>query len=145
MFIRSFGCDLKIEIWHNDELSAEDIEKMELLPNVYCRNIKLIGGDDFLVLTGKRLYAAKGAALLLTELDEVLLIDADNIPARDPTFLFQSDPFVETGAIFWKDYWMTRPDNPIFKILGLECTNENEQESGEIVLKRSNPGVYKAL
>jgi alpha 1,2-mannosyltransferase len=40
---------------------------------------------------------------------------------------------------------MTRPDNPIFQILDMECADENEQESGQIVIKRSKPGVYKAL
>jgi hypothetical protein len=94
---------------------------------------------------GSRMYAMKGAALLHTSFDEILFLDSDNIPARDPTFLFETDAFKETGALFWKDYWMTKPNNPIYKILDLPCVEENEFESGQMVIKKSKKGVQEAL
>ena len=148
-FIRSYGCTLPVEIWHNNELSIKEIEKIESLGNVQARNTKdfnmeLTDSHEFTVFD-YRLYSMKGAALILSRFDEILLLDADNVPARDPSFLFESDPFKETGALFWKDYWMTRCDNPIFKILELECIDENQQESGQLVIKKSSPGVLMAL
>jgi alpha 1,2-mannosyltransferase len=92
-----------------------------------------------------RLYAMKGAALLFSSFDEILFLDCDNIPARDPSFLFETEAFIETGALFWKDFWMTKPNNPIYPILDLKCVKEQEFESGQMVIKKSFPGVFKAL
>jgi hypothetical protein len=77
---------------------------MESFPGVYVKNFKEYGLDTLFIPSGSRMYSIKGAALLLTEFDEVLLLDADNIPARDPTFLFETDAFKETGALFWKGF-----------------------------------------
>jgi alpha 1,2-mannosyltransferase len=118
---------------------------MESLANVSVKNAKDYGINHIFVPKGSRFYSMKGLALIHSDFDEILLLDADNIPAKDPTFLFNSPAFTETGAIFWKDYWTTRYDNPIFKILNLRCTNENEQESGQLMIKKSRPGVEKAL
>ena len=59
--------------------------------------------------------------------------------------MLHSKPFRETGAIFWKDFWKTKPENPIWKILGIPCDNEHEQESGQIVVDKSRPDTWKAL
>ena len=67
------------------------------------------------------------------------------MPFRDPTFLFDTAPFKETGAIFWKDFWKTKPENPIWKILDIPCDNEHEQESGQIVVDKTRPDTWKAL
>jgi hypothetical protein len=44
-------------------------------------------------------FALKAAALLLSRFKEVLLMDADNTPLRDPSFLFDSPAFRSTGAV----------------------------------------------
>ncbi len=38
-------------------------------------------------------------------LAQVLLLDADSMPLRDPTHLFQAAAFVEHGSLFWPDFW----------------------------------------
>jgi hypothetical protein len=35
--------------------------------------------------------------------EEVLFLDADNLPARDPSFLFDEPLYRQTGAVFWPD------------------------------------------
>ena len=67
------------------------------------------------------------------------------MPLKDPTFLFYTKPFIETGAIFWKDFWLTRPDNPIWRILGIECDQEYEQESGQLVIDKGKHATWQAL
>ena len=49
-------------------------------------------------------YLYKTSALLQSSFDEVLWLDADVIPLRDPTFLFENDAYVQSGALFWPDY-----------------------------------------
>lgn len=55
----------------------------------------------------------KGAALVeaTKRFDDVLMLDSDNIPVRDPAFLFDSVEFKELGAVFWPDYWKDQPEN----------------------------------
>lgn len=36
---------------------------------------------------------------------QVLYLDADNIPVRDPSQLFASAQYNASGALFWQDYW----------------------------------------
>jgi hypothetical protein len=129
---------------HNDELGPDSIGWLESIPRVVTKNIAKIR-SGIKAPEGSKMYNMKGAAIVTSEFDEILLLDADNIPVRDPTFLFDEPAFRETGAVFWKDFWKTRPDNAIYKILELECTDEFEQESGQILLKKSHPGVMKAL
>jgi hypothetical protein len=35
----------------------------------------------------------------------VIYLDADNIPLRDPAFLFESSEYNATGALLWQDFW----------------------------------------
>ena len=77
-------------------------------------------------------FQVQVASILSSKLDEILFLDSDNTAVTDPSFLFDSQAFIETGAIFWKDFWKTNPKNPIWDILELECVDEFEQESGQV-------------
>ncbi|CAH0478671.1 unnamed protein product [Peronospora belbahrii] len=89
--------------------------------------------------------------LMVTDaFDNVLLLDADNFAVRDPKYLFDTQEFLETGAIFWPDFW--KPGNTIFNInkesylwefIGLDYINAFEQESGQVLINRRMH--YKAL
>lgn len=65
-----------------------------------------------------------------------MFLDSDNIPTRDPSFLFDTVEYKEKGAIFWPDFWKTATENKIFKILEIECQDVWEQESGQIVIDK---------
>ena len=61
-----------------------------------------------------KLYAA-----LHCPFAEVLYLDADNGPTRDPSFLFDEPEYHGVGAIFWPDYdyWRLKPD--VWEIFGM--------------------------
>jgi hypothetical protein len=71
------------------------------------------------------------------------LIDSDNCPVKDPTFLFESPEFKQTGALFWPDFWRTALDNPIWNIVGIKPVSEWEQESGQLLIDKQKS--WKAL
>lgn len=152
-FLRHFGCTLDVEVWHLDELRSEDIAKLEKFENVKVMNLADVRTIHVERDVDGKIYQLKTAALFHSHFDEILFLDSDNVAARDPTFLFDSPAYRETGAIFWKDFWYlysshsrkTRQDNPIWRILGLQCVDEFEQESGQMVINKSAPGVLKAL
>jgi hypothetical protein len=75
----------------------------------------------------------------------VLLLDADNVPVRDPTFLFESAPYRATGALFWPDY-ATKPGPAIlWRALGIRRPAEPEFESGQILVDKRRCGKALAL
>lgn len=47
----------------------------------------------------------KVAALLHCSFDEVLLLDADNIPLFDPSYLFSDRLYRQHRNLFWPDFW----------------------------------------
>ena len=60
---------------------------------------------------------------------EVLFLDSDNIPTRDPTYMFDAPPYKRLRAMFWPDYWKTAAVNPVWAMLGVRCRDEFESES----------------
>ncbi len=85
----------------------------------------------------------KPYAILHSKFEEVLFIDVDNIPVRNPEFLFDSLPYRETGAIFWPDIWRLAPHRLIWSICGIDFRDEREFESGQIVIDKRR--CWKAL
>ncbi|KAJ8557006.1 hypothetical protein ON010_g8961 [Phytophthora cinnamomi] len=93
-------------------------------------------------------FNTKVYALANSGLDQVLFLDTDNTPVKDPTYLFTTQEFIQTGAIFWPDFW--QPTNTIFNInketllwelLGIPFVDMFEQESGQLLIDRRRAAV----
>ncbi|KAF8499359.1 mannosyltransferase putative-domain-containing protein [Gautieria morchelliformis] len=92
-------------------------------------------------------FHLKAAAIIASTFAEVLYLDSDNVPLRDPAYLFD-EPVYKTsgGAVFWPDYNKDHPDNPVWRVLGKTCNyGEWQVESGQILInKRGNNGLNLA-
>jgi len=108
--LRGLGCTLPIEIWHlADEMPAD---MAAVFADAGCR---LVDADATLARLGIRPRAVeaesgrgrgwwlKAFAVRHSGFAEVLLLDADNVPARDPTYLFNDKAYTRPGAFFWPD------------------------------------------
>ncbi|KAJ8542708.1 hypothetical protein ON010_g12101 [Phytophthora cinnamomi] len=138
-----FKCRLPIEIWYrNDELRRVP-GALEPLRELAEKDGP--GGITFREITDQRAlrFAAKVHAVYNSNFDQVLFLDADNVPVRDPAYLFESEEFVRTGAVFWPDFW--HPQYTIFHIMGdsllwqlldMQYVNMFEQESGQLLIDR---------
>ncbi|KAG7388586.1 hypothetical protein PHYBOEH_007796 [Phytophthora boehmeriae] len=93
-------------------------------------------------------FGAKVFAIYNSFFERVLFLDSDNVPVRDPSFLFELPEFHETGAVFWPDFW--HPRSTIFNIHGQSLLwemldqpfkNMFEQESGQLVIDRRRHAV----
>ena len=139
--LRKFGCTLPIQIWFLGEkelnprmrelvapFGVECIDALQLRETKPCR--RLIG------------WELKAYAVLHTTFREVLLLDADNVPVRDPTYLFEAPEYTQRGAIFWPDierFSEIPPSfNPeIWKALGMvPPIGEPEFESGQLLINK---------
>lgn len=136
--LRHLGCDLPIQFWHHrGELDAAMRDVVAPL-GVACVDAQEV--EDR--VTGRTRALKKGwelkpFALLYCPFREVMLLDADNVPVRDPGFLFDAPEFREAGAIFWPDYDRLAPTRSIWEICEVPYRDEPEFESGQIVVDRA--------
>jgi hypothetical protein len=140
--LRKLGCNLPVEIWH--------LGKKELNPRMRRPFMKL--GVTFIdALTVRREHPArilegwplKAYAILNSRFKNVLLLDADNVPVKNPAYLFRCPEFRKTGAIFWPDYGRLAPTRSIWNICGVRYRDEPEFESGQILVNKET--AWKAL
>lgn len=128
--LRTVGCTLPIQVWYlggrerNDRiatlLAPYGVEAVDALAhpagNLY-RNVRGFPGHPP--------FQAKSFAALHCPFEEVLLLDADNYPCRNPTILFEESRYRLTGGIFWPDgNWtnaMTRWEQWGVEKFGPEC------------------------
>jgi hypothetical protein len=82
-------------------------------------------------------WQLKPYALLHSSFQEVLLLDADNVPLVDPGFLFASAQYQETGAVLWPDF--DRPDPPpaVWRFCGIPYRREPPVESGQVLVDKA--------
>lgn len=139
--LRQYGCTLRIQFWHlgaaemalanSTFLAMHNVETQDLANYEDEKTLQPLTSN-----VGLRVFQLKPLALLHTDLEDVMLIDSDNCPIRDPTYLFDSPEYIRTGAVFWPDYWKTSLDNPIWNVIGKEPTSTWEQESGQLLLNK---------
>ncbi|PNW86953.1 hypothetical protein CHLRE_02g102750v5 [Chlamydomonas reinhardtii] len=84
-------------------------------------------------------YGYKVAALLMSSFREVLFLDSDNAVLRDPTYLFDSPAYRDTGALLWPDWWSSTAAKEAPRILNVSASRmpHNTFESGQMVLDKA--------
>jgi hypothetical protein len=75
--------------------------------------------------------------MLHSRFREVLLLDADNMPIADPTYLFDEPEYRRTGAVFWPDISCLAPHRKIWELTGVTYRREPAVESGQLLVNKS--------
>lgn len=135
--LREMGCVLPIELWFiREETDPHHVILKTLVQDhgAFLREIK----DP----RASRFYT-KNYAVFYSAFDEVLLLDADNFAVRDPTYLFTTPAFLDSGALFWPDFWRFKksifniqPTSFVWEVLDLDPVDMFEQESGQVLIDR---------
>jgi Mannosyltransferase putative len=134
-------CKLPIELWTlAGELTETDpvVRELLALPNVRMR---------FITDPSIKSYMSKPYSIAYSAFDQLLFLDSDNFPIRDPTYLFETDEFEQHGAVFWKDYWRAVTNDFYFTKNSLiwelfdvpmdsPMRTEMEMESGQVLIDR---------
>jgi hypothetical protein len=141
--LRHLGCRLPVEIWH---LGPEE------MPEAFARFFQTKGIDC--VDAHARLaahparqirsFALKPFAVMASRFRHVILLDADNVPVMDPTFLLDTPEYGRTGAIFWPDRAelsgipraLITATHPVWAVSGLEFRGDPSFESGQVVIDK---------
>ncbi|KAI8055572.1 mannosyltransferase putative-domain-containing protein [Gilbertella persicaria] len=130
---------LPIEVWHlHDEQPDANIKQELEKLDAHARDLSNL--DLIQPITKRRdaekQFQIKAAAIINSAFEQVLYLDSDNVPVQDPTFLFDTPEYQNSGALFWPDFWKTHGENKIFDILDIECQDDWEQESGQMVIHK---------
>jgi hypothetical protein len=136
--LRRTGCRLPIEVWHLGKpemtpqmskllasLGAKTIDAFQMRKNHPTR---LLGG-----------WELKPYSVFHSRFNDVLFLDADNVPVRNPEYLFETEEFKSTGAVFWPDLDHGRDEKSlaVWRSCGLRRPHEPEFESGQMLFDKS--------
>ena len=134
---RVLNCRLPIEVWHigRDEMSPEMAALLADLGNV-----RIVDAKDFTrYFPHPRLYGweLKPYAVAHSRFKRVLLLDADNIPARGPAFLFDFARQTHRSAVFWPDFEALNWTRKVWNYAGLQPLHRVTFESGQLLIDKS--------
>ncbi|KAK1943190.1 hypothetical protein P3T76_005827 [Phytophthora citrophthora] len=135
-------CHLPIEIWFRPDEMRKVTASIDPLHQ--------LASNDSMGITFREIdnpsavdFATKVFAIYHSAFDRVLFLDSDNVPVRDISFLFQTQEFVDTGAIFWPDFWHPHhtlfylgKDSLLWELLAMSFVDMFEQESGQLLIDR---------
>lgn len=150
--LRHFNCTIPVELWTSQH--KEGSVSVALIVVFRSVNATFFDFDDYLPPTSALLreglehelkaFFWKHLALLFSTCRECLFLDADNMPARDPTYMFDHPRFATTGMVLWPDYWQFPSGRSTLReIFGLSQAADDSLpdiatvESGQILLDKA--------
>ncbi|CCH43833.1 hypothetical protein BN7_3387 [Wickerhamomyces ciferrii] len=125
--LRILGCNLPIEVFIGDENEYEEEFCENILPkyNARCTVLHKEIGDITKKLDTKISgYQYKNLAFLVSNFENILFLDADNVPMKDPTPLFNSKVMNDHGLVIWPDAWARTTHPKYFEIAGVEVKDQ---------------------
>jgi glycosyltransferase involved in cell wall biosynthesis len=134
--LRKLGCELPIQVWYLGEGEYDEAWVKLVEPyDVECVDAYEVRAKfPHPNLYG---YEIKPFSLVHSPFEEIIFIDADNVPTVNPTYLFNTRAYRKTGAIFWPDYWQFEPEDKIWQLAGnIPYRNEPQFESGQMVIHK---------
>jgi hypothetical protein len=139
---KHLSCMLPIEVWHfgGTELSPR---MRSLLRELDVTTVDAAGLAKAKAAPIRDGWQLKSFAVLWSRFAEVLLLDADQIPAVDPAVAFNWPEYQKSGAVFWPDVVELREDNPIWDLVGLPKAQLRSFESGQVLVDKRRH--WKAL
>ena len=133
--LRHLGCEHPIEVWYLGE-AEKDSYWIELVAPYGVACIDAHDVRDRHPHPNLGGWQSKAYAILHSRFREVLFLDADNVPTVDPTYLFETPEYRDTGAIFWPDTPSMNAEHPAWDLFGVPYRDEREQESGQLLIDK---------
>lgn len=132
MNLRQNGCGLPVEVLIPKYEEYELNICRDILPryNAKCIYLPRLVGEKIYDEYKFKGYQYKSLALVLSSFENVLLLDADNTPLKDPDVIFHSNPFVDNGMILWPDFWKRTTHPYFYDIIGAEIDASKRRDTG---------------
>ena len=125
--LREVGSQLPVEVWMKNSTEEKAGWCAELQEQgMVCRKL-----EDYLDMSVlPHPYQWKIFTMLFSSFQEILFLDADNIPLRNPDYLFESEVYKKNGAILWPDYW-THTGSPLLPYVMAVTDEASDKFQGE--------------
>ena len=134
--LREVGSQLPVEVWIKDRSEetpgwCEELEQ----EGMACRRLQDYMDMSILPMP----YQWKVFTILFSSFKEIIFLDADDMPIRNPDVIFDSAVYRENGAILWPDYWKHTGSWWLPYIVGVKdeasdmWQDEKSAESGQLV------------
>ncbi|MEZ6057547.1 MAG: hypothetical protein R3C01_12670 [Planctomycetaceae bacterium] len=139
--VRHVGCELPMELWHLDG-EVDDVAR-PLFEELGVRCVDadaLVQRHPFRFLQGNwwRGWQLKAYAMAYSSFRELLFLDADCYPLRDPSDLFDTSAYREHGCVIWPDIESSRcllePHQT--DVFGIDPFADAAAESGQFLVDR---------
>lgn len=140
--LRHLGCTLPIELWHLHGEMDDELRTVLRAWDVQCLDANEFARQRpyrFLTDHWWKGWQLKAFALRHCSFQEVLLLDSDSYPTRNPESLFDWPRYREWGAIFWPDLERNAgliPDHA-WSVFGVQKFAELPTESGQLLVNKS--------
>lgn len=135
---RLFNCLLPIEIWHlgPDELGPVADQIKWRYNGVTFRDAHQVAIEN-----GEQApvggWPLKPFAVANSRFEEILYIDADNLPLRDDvSSMFHWPQYVHHGCVFWPSFGRMPPGNPIWSVTRVPYKDVVSFESGQMIINK---------
>ena len=143
--LRRTGSTLPVEVWLPDVFNYDKTICDNVLPSMNARCMLLTDVFDFVDVPNRQMevvrYQYKVLALIFSTFDDLLFLDADNFPVRDPEYLFDSQPYLSTGLVTWPDVWESTisPEYYVISSQPADTTNAiASTEAGQLLINKRN-------
>ena len=105
--LRKTGSTLPVEVFVKDQGEYEKVICEKVLPSLNARCLVLsdILGSQTKGKVDIAHYQIKTFAVLFSSFEDVIWMDSDCFPLKDPEQLLSSEPFSSTGLVTWPDFW----------------------------------------
>ncbi|CCH44483.1 Alpha-1,2-mannosyltransferase [Wickerhamomyces ciferrii] len=140
--LRNLGSRLPVEILiptledYEPNLCEHEFPKL----NAKCLVLPDILGQEVNSMIKIQGYQYKSLAILVSSFQNVLLLDADNIPVSIPDQIFHSNPFQESGLIIWPDFWRRTTSPDYYTIANINITSKRIK-TGVTESEKSQTGI----
>lgn len=139
--LRHHGCELPMELWAAE--ASEVTPQMRTIAESVGFEVRLLPRTSVQKMKSQTLrkgmrwqWMLKPYAIIHSKFNEVLFLDADSFPTRDPAPLFEAQPYREHGAVFWPDVRAMGPDHVIWDIMNVPFRWEREFETGQMLIDK---------
>lgn len=139
--LRHVNCALPVQLWHLDGEVPPGQRRLLARYDVECVDADALRDrHPYRFMDGHwwKGWQLKPYAVRHCPFEEVLLLDADCYPVRDPEPVFEWTGYREHGAVFWPDIessLILLKDEDV-KIFGVPACDERPTESGQLLVNK---------
>ncbi|SCO56978.1 probable MNN2-type II membrane protein [Fusarium fujikuroi] len=144
--LRHVGSRLPVQLFLD---SASEAEHEQCNNTLSSMQVQCLNMDDFLKLPDTtsvkqptiEKYQYKPLSILFSSFQDILFLDSDAFPIRNPDHLLTVEPYKSRGLVTWPDFWLPTISPLFYKIAGAKAPNvtidSRSSESGVMLYNKA--------